>query len=125
MERKWKNKAVALTLLTTVSVASPLYLTGCGDSEVIVTGKVSEKDDAYHGVGATPFVFPDDDKGRNKLSKEELILNPYYRTVALSMYLQSQKDESRSGGSSSFIRGKSTGGSSSSSGSSARSSSSS
>lgn len=55
-DKKWKKKALALSLVTTMVIASPLTMTGCFLDDKY---DKQEKDDntTYHGGGSTPFIY--------------------------------------------------------------------
>ncbi|WP_160674576.1 hypothetical protein [Clostridium sp. C8-1-8] len=68
MDEKWKKRALALSVATAVSLASPLY----NEGKLIVKATPNslteeeeqqavdqfEKDDAYHGTGSSGIIFP-------------------------------------------------------------------
>ncbi len=58
MEKKWKKKAISLTLITTVTVGAPSIFLGCNDPKIQETIGEDTEDTAYHGTGDTPFIFP-------------------------------------------------------------------
>lgn len=69
MDDKWKKRALALSVATAVSLASPLYSegklivkansnNGISEDEEQETVDQFENDDAYHGTGSTAIIFP-------------------------------------------------------------------
>ena len=115
MDKTWKKKALSLALMTTVTVGAPTVLLGCESTPKVNEVATEDKqDDAYHGTGQEPFVFPETDKSKSALREDEVVSHytyVNYRSLGWTAW-QGAKDntnitsseEGKSKGYSSFIR---------------------
>lgn len=120
MDKKWKKKAISLSLATTMTIGAPMVFLGCDDVVVDKVGTENPKDDAYHGTGATPFVFPEEES-QSKVGVQNgggysVFM---YRTSSWRVWQDAQNDNNssysssgggggHSGGYSSYIRASSS-----------------
>lgn len=107
MDKKWKKKAISLSLATTMTIGAPMVFLGCGEVTVNKVGTESVDDDAYHGTGATPFVFPGYEKDAGIVNQTGVSHNIFmYQSNSWRVWQRAKDDNSSySSGSSSTSKG--------------------